>query len=117
MSQDRIRELEQIIEQQNRNYNELYARTKKAEDMVQILEKIIKHQNRQGAIGEAVAVTADGKVYVGAAMPHNRITNRYLETPLRWVGKADYFFFNRVLRLPYLLDWVRKVMATRRLRK
>lgn len=80
MSQDRIRALEQIIEQQNReririneenqrNCNELYARTEKAEDMVRILEKIIKHQNSQGAVGEAMAVTADGKVYMGSAMP------------------------------------------------
>lgn len=63
MSEDRIRELEQTIK-------ELRARAEKAEEMVQILEKIIKHQNRQGSIGEAVAVTADGKVYIGSAMPY-----------------------------------------------
>lgn len=63
MSQDRIRELEQIIEQQKQ-------RAEKAEAEVQLLEKIIKHQNSRGAIGVAVAETADGKVYTGAAMPN-----------------------------------------------
>lgn len=93
MSQDRIRELEHIIEQQNHERKELYARIEKAEDMVRILEQVIKHQNSQGAVGEAVAITADGRVYHGSAMP-GKIRNRYLERLLDRIGRASIFVFD-----------------------
>ena len=60
-----------------------------------------------------VGVTRDGRVYVGKAdVQKGGIRNRYLATLIWWVGKLDYFFFVRVLRLPYLLDWMRTVRAT-----
>lgn len=66
----------------------------------------------------AVAVTRDGRVYVGKAVPPSKITQsilkrKHLAKLIWWVGKVDYFFFVRVLRLPYLFDWIRTVRATR----
>lgn len=60
-----------------------------------------------------VAVTRDGRVYVGKAdVQKGGIRNRYLARLFWWVGWLDYFFFVRVLRLPYLFDWIRTVRAT-----
>lgn len=66
----------------------------------------------------AVAITRDGRVYVGKAIPPTKlqktvIESRFLTRLFRLVGKADHFFFTRLLRLPYFLDWMRKVRATR----
>lgn len=67
----------------------------------------------------AVAITRDGKVYVGRAMPPTKLQqtlmrSRFLMKLLTWTGKLDHFFFVRVLRLPYLLDWIRTVNTKRK---
>lgn len=84
MSQDRIRELEQECK-------ELRAR-------VQILEQIIKYQNSQGATGEAVAITADGKVYMGSymgsVMPGRM--NRFLERLVGRFNRASIFVLDHL---------------------
>lgn len=61
----------------------------------------------------AVAVTRDGRVYLGSVQKGSRIRNRYLARLIWWIGKAQYFLFIRVLRLPYLFDHLRTVKATR----
>lgn len=88
MSQDRIRELEQIIEQQKREGEKL-------RDQVRILEQIIKLQNSRGAVGEAVAITADGRVYRGSAMP-DKLRNRYLDRLLCQINRASIFVLDHL---------------------
>lgn len=61
----------------------------------------------------AVAVTRDGRVYVGTSVPPSKITRSILKHKslvllLLSVGKATQFFCSRVLRLPYLFDKLRK---------
>jgi hypothetical protein len=53
-----------------------------------------------------VAVTRDGKIYLGRYMQKSKIRN-YIEKLILWIGKADAFFFMRLLRLPYLMDLMR----------
>ena len=69
----------------------------------------------------AVAVTRDGKIYVGTAIPPTKLQktimkSKFLVRLLMWVGKTVNFFFVRVLRLPYPVDWIRTVRANRRYR-
>jgi len=54
----------------------------------------------------AVAVTRDGKIHLGRSV-EPKIRNRYIQKLLLWIGKADAFFFMRLLRLPYLMDLMR----------
>lgn len=53
-----------------------------------------------------VAVTRDGKIYHGRYVK-SKLQDKYIEKLLVWIGKADAFFFMRVLRLPYLMDLMR----------
>ena len=79
-------------------------------------EQAIAQAIARAAINEdeaVVAVTRDGRVYVGKAdVQKGGIRNRYLARLFWWVRWLDYFFFVRALRLPYPFDWIRTVRAT-----